>query len=153
MAIPVRRLAPSYLVPVHTNDDYTNDTPTYAHILMGKKLIARLYKLKRAVKNMDAAFIGDWDGTPTLLTDEDIKDEWDGFPEAMHLTVSERDFQWIWYIKRTQIECSTERIEFTELNENLKILRAKREELPRLAVIELKYPSSRGLVEKRLKGV
>ena len=148
-----KRLVPSYLVQVHVNDDYVDDAPTHAHIFLDKKLLARLYKLRKAVKAVNVAFIGDWDVTPTLLTDEDISKEWDGSPDSMHLNVTAQNFQWIWYIKHTNIECSTERIDFSELSENLKVLRAKITDLPRLAVIELKNESSKVLVEKRLKGV
>jgi hypothetical protein len=143
-----------YLVTVYMADEYVDDFPTHARIVLDKKIIDRIYKLKRAIESVNAYVIEDYDGTPDLLAENDDgeKEEWDGAAGAMWLSVERDVFKWVFYIKHTEIRCSTESISFDELRENRKILRARVFDLPRLAVSEMEYDSSKVLIEKRLKG-
>ena len=146
----------TYEVIVNTNDEYADSPATHARITLDKKLITRLFKLRKAVKTLKVYAIQDWDMTPELLIEgDDGKVEWDGSPDAMRLIVSSGDFSWEWYLKHTNILCDTETISFNELqeqlSENQKVRAAKKGDLPRLAVSELKYESSKNIVETRLK--
>jgi len=144
----------TYRVPIHTHDEYTDSPASHARIVLDKELIARILKLQKAAKELKVYAILDWDCTPDVLTgDDDDNTEWDGSADGMNLHVTDDDFFWEWYIKHTNTMCSTESISFEELNENLSIFKAKKTDLPRLAVsTELKYESSKVLVEQRLKG-
>ena len=145
----------TYEVPVNTNDEYADNFPTHARIVLDKKFIARLCILRQAVKSLKAYAIQDWDMTPELLVEEnDGLVEWTGTPDAMRLVVDDISFYWEWYIKHTNILCSADSITFTELEEqikeNQKVTAAKKGDLPRLAVTELKFESSKKIVEERL---
>jgi hypothetical protein len=56
---------------------------------------------------------------------------------------------WVGYIKHTGIEVSTDLIDKEELDENFKVIDAKREDVP-LLINNLTYQSSIVLLTKRL---
>lgn len=146
-----------YTVPIYTPDEYEDDIPTHAHIKLTSGVIERIFTLSKAAKDLEVACIEDWDVTPDLLViseDDDgaTTEDWGGVMDAMVLRVTDTEFKWTFYIKHTTIECSVQSINIAELKDNIKMLRAKPEDLPRLAVSKFRYESSRELVEKRLKG-
>jgi hypothetical protein len=144
-----------YLVPVMVNDEFYDDGPSNARIEINSELLKRIRKLSKTVKELEAYCMEDWDVTPEFLgtnNDDGGYKDWDRTIETLRLKVDNDSFRWVGYIKDTNILCETEGIDIKEMDENLKVLRAKETDLPRLAVSEFKYPSSKELVEKRLKG-
>jgi len=141
-----------YLVDVYVADDNIEDYPTHARIVLTDKLIKRIFQLRKIVRDTKIFVIEDLDNTPCLLVENDDgeKVEWEGRIDVMRLGVFEEDFRWHFYIQDSYGHTAT--ITHGELRENLKILRAKEYNLPRLAVSILKFESSKLLVEKRLKG-
>lgn len=155
----------TYNVPVHVCNEYYDEGPTHARIVLDDKLIARLFLLQKVVKEHKFYAAEDWDVTPDLLKgseDDGGEEEWGGSTDCMVIKVTDDSFFWEWFIKNTDVRCESESIDFKDLKEQIKendwVMRAKKSDLPRLAVLEapakdsLKYKSSRELVEKRLKG-
>lgn len=55
------------IVPVYINDDYITDGPTHALIVINEEGLRRIQTLQKAVQDLGAAYIEDYDCSPEML--------------------------------------------------------------------------------------
>jgi hypothetical protein len=150
-----------YIRQISSDREYFGDSeiPTHAVIEIDRKLLAWIRKAKRAVKDLKASGVEQFDYTPDLKISEDgtddtsentLKDADDFRVDYMILHVSDDRIHWDICEKHSGIMFSTEGIYFSEINENLKVLRAKPTLLP-LMLDHLKNETSKLLLNERLR--
>jgi len=150
----------THLVKTVVLNEYASDTPSHARIVIDRKMRNRIAKLQAAVRKLKVYEISEWDYTPEYLTGPDDGEEGDYSPwesgssgcmDSLTMRVQDDGVYWHGFVKHTDLMVETERIDIKELKENRRVIMARRVEIP-LLMDRLKFNSSRGLLNQRLKG-
>ena len=135
-------------------DEYITG-PSHAEVEFTPQLIYRIQDLSKAAKKLEAYCIQDFNSTPEYKIETENEDgdtvleEWtEGSIDSPYLNVTQDNVYWSGFIKHTDIRVETEGLSIKELLENLKVTNSKT--LP-LLIGQLKFDSSKAILEKRLK--
>ena len=157
-----------FIREVYCDGEYYGDaeTPTHAIIVINPKDLTWIQKARKALKSLEADDITRFDYTPDLKISEGdlvmnpgqaidlsgLKDADDFHVDYMNLHVHEERIGWEICEKHSGVTFSIESIYFSEIDENLKVLRAKPTSLP-LMLEHLENDSSKALLNERLRTV
>jgi len=139
------------MLAVFNDDERISDAPTFAEVEFNASLVKKIRRYSRAVKELGAYNISDFDLTPDFKADgvDGKSESWDGSIDALLIKVSKDDVHWAGYIKDTNILIETATINLKELYENWKVFKSKN--LP-LMIGHLRFGSSNKILEEKLKG-
>jgi hypothetical protein len=155
-----------YTLQVITNNEYADEYPTHARVVLDDKLIKRICILSDTARKLNVYKICDWDTTPDYLNNENEDEEmreWEGTIETNLVEVQcgiETNLvevqcgivHWSGYIKHTNIMIETSSIDIREIKENFNVTKLPDRELPLVDMDKLEYETSKGIVNQRLKG-
>jgi hypothetical protein len=155
-----------FLKEIYIGDEYYDDGADLAYIPIDKELYTRIKEAQEVLNKTGWHKMMDFDSTPVFkdkLEDEDgyedtiysaenlsnLSDNEEMRVDTLQISVSNTGVMWVGYLKHTSVEVSTDSIDIEELDENFKVIDAKREDLP-LFINNLAYDSSKVLLTKRL---
>ena len=106
-------------VDVRTIGDF-DETPSKAVIIIDGALRDRIKQLQRAVKDLKAAYIEDYDYTPTFMVRDENDElvEWEGdmnHADCERLVVTDKEYWWQALVKHTDISIETEAQKVSDL--------------------------------------
>ncbi len=140
------------ILDVSCNDEYYDEYPTHARVILTKGQTKRIIELHKALSVVKAAKICDFDSPDEWLSEnnEDKKVPWEGRVDCGMLMVWDEHVRWHDYIKNTSIEIETSEIPMWEIYEINQVFTTPKKELP-LLVGTLKSKEAQGIFEQRLK--
>jgi hypothetical protein len=146
-----------YIREVSADQEYFGDSDvTHAVIEITLKLLVWINKARKALKSLEADGIELYDYTPEYKRaeveepTEDTLHEADFKVDGSILHVQDSRIYWSMYEKHSNVPFSISCIDYTEMDENLKVLRTKPTLLP-LMLDHLEYDTSKLLLNERLR--
>jgi hypothetical protein len=149
-----------YIVSVNCSSEFADNIPTHAVIRINQELWRWIQKARVALNELKANGVALYDSTPDLKETTNFEDplesdleEWKGnIDNGLTLYVDDNwGIRWTGYIKHSDWLLSTETITYQEIEENLKVLRTKKSEVPLIIGNKLEYKTSNAILNKRLK--
>jgi hypothetical protein len=149
------------ILSVCCNDEYYDEYPTFAKIEFTKESTERIIQLNKALIQVKALHITDWDIVEiwlitakvpcTAVEDDEVeKTEWTGRSDCEMVVVWDNWVRWKAYIKNSSISFKTDQVTIKEIKEIHKVLSIPDKELP-LLIGNLESKEAASILEKRLK--
>ena len=134
---------------VYVNDEYFDDTPSFAYVEIDRALIERIFFLQEKLKELEVDKMSTYeDGvTFTQETDEGEEEMEDFRYECLMLNVYKESINWSFLVKNTNISCNLESIYVEELKRMYEAMTCPLEDLP--TMINHENPAVQAIVKER----